>query len=105
MAAFKLYLQSGKQRRVGWVGDNSHVVLGKKIHWWKRKCQTVRCRDATASSFVAKVRGEGFAYFHAVAVKPYSSMQNWLFGLPGLILCEQSHWCQGKWWACSWLCS
>jgi hypothetical protein len=28
----------------------------------------LRCRDATASSFVAKVRGEVFAHFHAVAV-------------------------------------
>jgi hypothetical protein len=28
----------------------------------------VRCRDATASSFVAKVRGEMFAHFHTVAV-------------------------------------
>jgi hypothetical protein len=29
----------------------------------------MRCRDATASSFVAKVRGEVFAHFHEVAVK------------------------------------
>jgi hypothetical protein len=29
----------------------------------------VRCRDATASSFVAKVRGEVFAHFHIVAVE------------------------------------
>jgi hypothetical protein len=29
----------------------------------------VRCRDATASSFVAIVRGEVFAHFYAVAVK------------------------------------
>jgi hypothetical protein len=35
----------------------------------KRKCETVRCPDATASSFVAKVPGEVFAHFHAVAVK------------------------------------
>jgi hypothetical protein len=26
----------------------------------------LRCRDATVSSFVAKVRGEIFAHFHAV---------------------------------------
>jgi hypothetical protein len=43
----------------------------------------VCCCDATASSFVAKVRGEVFAYFHAVAVKCHSSMRNLLFGLPG----------------------
>jgi hypothetical protein len=29
----------------------------------------MRCRDATARSFVAKVRGEVFAHFHSVAVK------------------------------------
>jgi hypothetical protein len=34
----------------------------------KRECETVRCRDATASSFLAKVWGKVFAHFHAVAV-------------------------------------
>jgi hypothetical protein len=51
-----------------------------------------------------KFGGEVFAYFHAVAVKRHNSIRNWLFGLPGRILCEQSP-CQIKWWACSWLCS
>jgi hypothetical protein len=32
-------------------------------------------------------------------------MWNWLFGLPGWNICEQSPWCQRKLWACSWLCS
>jgi hypothetical protein len=36
----------------------------------------VRCRDVTARSFVAKVRGEVFAYFNSVAVKRYSSMRS-----------------------------
>jgi hypothetical protein len=36
----------------------------------------VRCRDATASSFVDKVQGEVFARFHAVAVKCHSSVRN-----------------------------
>jgi hypothetical protein len=31
MAAFLFYLQSGKQRKVGRVGDNSHVASGKKF--------------------------------------------------------------------------
>jgi hypothetical protein len=26
MAAFQFYIQSGTQRKVGWVGDDSHVV-------------------------------------------------------------------------------
>jgi hypothetical protein len=29
MAAFQFYLISGKQRKVGWVGEDSHVVFGK----------------------------------------------------------------------------
>jgi hypothetical protein len=31
MAAFQFYLQSGKQRKVGWVGDDSHVAFGQKV--------------------------------------------------------------------------
>jgi hypothetical protein len=27
MMALQFYLQSGKQKKVGWVGDGSHVVL------------------------------------------------------------------------------
>jgi hypothetical protein len=34
------------------------------------------CHDATANS-------EVFAHFHTFAVKHHSSMQNWLYGLPG----------------------
>jgi hypothetical protein len=30
MAAFQFYLQLGKQRKVGWMGNNSHVVFGIK---------------------------------------------------------------------------
>jgi hypothetical protein len=39
--------------------------------------------------FGAKVWSEVFAHFHAVAVKHHGSVRNWLFGLPGKILCEQ----------------
>jgi hypothetical protein len=31
MVAFQFYLQLGKQRKVGWVGDDSHVVFGTKF--------------------------------------------------------------------------
>jgi hypothetical protein len=44
-------------------------TLLKRIPGGKKKCQTMRCRDATASSFVAKVLSEVFAHFHAVALK------------------------------------
>jgi hypothetical protein len=38
-------------------------------------------------------------------VQLHSSMRDWLFGLPGWIISEQSPWCQRKRWAYSWLCS
>jgi hypothetical protein len=72
-------------RRVGWVGNDKHCFWAN-IPWWKRKCEAVRCHDASAS-FVAKDRVEVFSHFHAVAVKRHSSMGNLLFGLPGRILC------------------
>jgi hypothetical protein len=56
----------------------------------------VCCRDATASSFVKEVWGKVFTHFHAVTVKHHSIVWNWLFGLPGRILCEQSPWCKRK---------
>jgi hypothetical protein len=56
----------------------------------------VRYRDARVSSFVAKVREEVFARFHAAAVKRHSRMWNWLFGLPGRILSKHSPWFSKK---------
>jgi hypothetical protein len=49
----------------------------------KKKCEIVHCRDETASSFVAKVRGEVLGHFHGVAVNHYSRMWIRLSGLPG----------------------
>jgi hypothetical protein len=83
-----LSLIGGKGKStVGWWRQT--CCFWSKNTWWKRKCEAVRCRDVTASSFVAKVLGEVFAHFHSVAVKRHSSMRNWLFGLWGRILCEQ----------------
>jgi hypothetical protein len=82
MAAF--YLQLGKQRKEGWVWDESHIVS-----WWKRKCGMVCHRDATVSSVVSKVLSKFFAHFHADTIKRHSIMRDWLFGLP---------------WALSWTC-
>jgi hypothetical protein len=70
----------GRQPRCFW----------SQIPWGKRKCEKVRCRDATASSFSAQVREEVFAHFYTVAVNRHSSMRNCLFGLSGRIPCEQS---------------
>jgi hypothetical protein len=96
-------IRETKKSRVG--GNGSHVVSWSKIPWWKRKCKMLHCHDAMASSSVNKVRGGFFPHFHAVTIKCHSNMWNWLFDLPGWILCEQSSWCERKWWTCSWLCS
>jgi hypothetical protein len=50
------------------------LFFGKKFPDEKRKCETVLCRDATASSYVKKVQGAVFTHFHAVTVKCPSSM-------------------------------
>jgi hypothetical protein len=85
--SFHFYLQSGKQRKVtgghvrgvGWVGDESCCFLSK-IPWWKGKCETVRCCDATASSFVAKVQVEVLAHFlcrHHKMSQQYAELTVW----------------------------
>jgi hypothetical protein len=53
----------------------------------KRKCGTLRCGDATASCFVAKVRDEVFAHFHGVAISVTV-----VYGIDSLACqdCEQS---------------
>jgi hypothetical protein len=43
---------------------------------------------------VTKVRGKVLIHFHTVDIK---SIQNWRFGPPRRILCEQCPWCQRKW--------
>jgi hypothetical protein len=60
--------------KVGWVGTTVMLFWGKNS-LVKKKRQALRCREATGSSFVAKVRREVFSYFHAVAVKRHSSVQ------------------------------
>jgi hypothetical protein len=49
------------------VGDENHVVFDQKF--FGGKGNVMCCHDATAISFVARVRGEVFAYFHAVTEK------------------------------------
>jgi hypothetical protein len=58
------------------VGDDRLAVFGQNFPWLKKKCETMRCYDATTSSFVAKVCHEVFAHFHAVGVKRHSSIWN-----------------------------
>jgi hypothetical protein len=72
------------------------ILMRKQMRW----CSVLMQQ----SVFVAKVRREVFAHFHAVAAKRPSTMKNWLFSLRRRIICEQSPWSQRKWLACSWLC-
>jgi hypothetical protein len=44
MAAFQFYVQSGQQRKVGWMEDKSHIVFGQKFPGKKgsvRRCIVV----------------------------------------------------------------
>jgi hypothetical protein len=61
------------------VGKQQSCCFWSKILWWKRNCETVRCHNATAISFIAKLWGEIFTHIHAFAIKHHSIMQDWLF--------------------------
>jgi hypothetical protein len=50
---------------------------------WRRKCETECCHSEAARSVLAKVRGDVFARFHAVAAKHRSRTRNSQFGLLG----------------------
>jgi hypothetical protein len=61
--------------KVGWEGGDIHVVFDQ-ISLGKRTCERIRCRVATGSTSVVKVRREVFTHLHAVSVKCHSSMRN-----------------------------
>ena len=71
---------------------------------WGWKCEMGHCRGEAARSVLAKVWGNVFARFHAVAAERRSRTWNSQFGLSGQILCAQSPWHQRKLWSCSWHC-
>jgi hypothetical protein len=53
MAAFQFYLQLGKQRKEGWVGDDSHIDSGQKVpsengSW--RQCTVIMQQPVPLSS-------------------------------------------------------
>jgi hypothetical protein len=89
MVAFQFYLQLGKQKSRMGLGWQSCCFLIKNpsekgsVRW----CFVMMQQQVLLSSKFGM-------NFHIVAVKSYSSMLSWLFGLPGRILCEQSPWCQ-----------
>jgi hypothetical protein len=85
MATFQFYFQSGKQRKVEWVGSDGHVLFGQNFLGEKGNV-----RQCVAVMKHVKDLGEVFTHVHAVGVKCHISMLNSLFGLLGRILCKQS---------------
>jgi hypothetical protein len=82
------YLQSGKQTR-GWLGEDSRVIFFIKNDPGEKESEMVPCHYTTATSFVAKFRGEVFAHFHTVTVKRHTVRGIDCLARQGLILCEQ----------------
>jgi hypothetical protein len=81
-------LETGRSHRVpnqgstvcgGWQPFN---VLPETAGWGQ-KCETGHCHSEAARSVLAKVQGDVFAWFHAVAAKRHSRTQNTQFGLLG----------------------
>jgi hypothetical protein len=103
MAVFQFYLQPGKERKAAggqvtweeWIGDDRQLCLVKNS----------LVKKEVWDSALSYCSGQSLRTFSCSCCKSHSSMQNWQFGLPGRILCEQSPWCQRKLWACFWLCS
>jgi hypothetical protein len=60
------------------VGDDSHFVFRQKLLG-----ETGSCHGESASSVLAKARGDVFARFHAFAAKLRSITRNSQFGLLG----------------------
>jgi hypothetical protein len=55
MAAFQFHLQSGKQRKVGWVGDDCHVDFGQKFPCEEgsvRRCDVMSQKFGANSSHI-----------------------------------------------------
>jgi hypothetical protein len=67
------------------VGDDSHLCFSRNCRS-RTKCKTGCCHGETVGSVLAKVRGDVFARFHAVAAIPRSRTRNSQLGLLGPVL-------------------
>jgi hypothetical protein len=61
-------------------GEWQPFSISPKTAGWGRKCETGHCHCEAASSVLAKIRGDVFTGFHAVAVKIRSRTRNSQFG-------------------------
>jgi hypothetical protein len=73
---------------VEWLGKTVILFLVKNSVV-KKQVWEMHCHDVTASSFVTIGWRRNLRTFSCSHHKTYSSMQKWLFGLLGWILCER----------------
>jgi hypothetical protein len=74
MANFQFNFQSVKQRKVGWVGDDSNVDLAKHS-LVKKEVWVGALSWCNHQSFFSKSSERSLRHFHAVALKRCSSME------------------------------
>jgi hypothetical protein len=79
---------------VGWVADDSYVVLGKRFHGEKGSVRRWVVVMQLPVLLPPKFGAKSSHIFTQSPQNVHSRMRNWLFGLPGRILYEQFHWCQ-----------
>jgi hypothetical protein len=71
MAVFQFHLQSGKQRKVRWVGDGNHIVFGQKFpgkEGSERQCFVVMQEPFLLSPNFGAKSSKVFAHFQAVTI-------------------------------------
>jgi hypothetical protein len=86
MADFQFHLQLEKQRNVGWVGDDSHVLCGQKFSGEKGSVRWCVIMMQQPVPLLTKFGGNSSHIFSHR--KSHSSTQKWLFDLPRQILDE-----------------
>jgi hypothetical protein len=87
------YLEIGRNHRVSIKdstagGERQPFCVSPWISGWRSKCETGLCHYEAASSVLAKIRGDFFASFQAVAAKLRSRTRNSQRGLLGTVLCD-----------------
>jgi hypothetical protein len=79
MAAFQFHLQSEKQRKVVWLGDDSHVVFGKKFHGDKRsvtRCIVVKQQPVLLSLYLERST-RTFSRSRSKTSQQYAELADW----------------------------
>jgi hypothetical protein len=97
MAAFQFSLNRGT-RKIGWVGGRQSCCFRQKNSLLKKEVWDGVLSWCNSQLFC---RQSLRPHLHTVAKRRRSSMPNWLFCLPGRILCELYPWYQRNLWACS----